>query len=171
MIWMNNSCFKQKYPLVIMITALIDIIMYHNVSNQLNEQAGTMYRKLNTVFSQHTIISLLMRNSQILPHTVDIVMMTIHIYHYWFHFTECEIWELWFYHILLFISPYFLHQILCKLVNSPGTHFTNDFSITIQIRRNSFSSNSITADHIETKLGTCHDSPAVVPCAKVCSDH
>ena len=36
---------------------------------------------------------------------------------------------------------------------------------------NSFSSNSITDDHIATKFGTCHDSPAVVPCAKYCSDH
>ena len=35
----------------------------------------------------------------------------------------------------------------------------------------SFSSNSITDDHIATKVGTCHDSPAVVPCAKYCSDH
>ena len=35
----------------------------------------------------------------------------------------------------------------------------------------SFSSNSITDDHIATKFGTCHDSPAVVPCAKYCSDH
>ena len=31
-------------------------------------------------------------------------------------------------------------------------------------------SNSITVDHIATKFGTCHDSPAVVPCAKFCSD-
>ena len=36
---------------------------------------------------------------------------------------------------------------------------------------NSFSSNSITVDHIATKFGTWHDSWAVVPCAKVCSDH
>ena len=36
---------------------------------------------------------------------------------------------------------------------------------------NLFSSNSITGDHIATKFGTCHDSPAVVPCAKSCSDH
>ena len=36
---------------------------------------------------------------------------------------------------------------------------------------NSFSSNSITDDHIATKFGTCHDSLAVVPCAKYCSDH
>ena len=35
----------------------------------------------------------------------------------------------------------------------------------------SFSFNSITGDHIATKFGTCHDSPAVVPCAKYCSDH
>ena len=35
----------------------------------------------------------------------------------------------------------------------------------------SFSSNSITGDHIATKFGTCHDSPAVVLCAKHCSDH
>ena len=35
----------------------------------------------------------------------------------------------------------------------------------------SFSSNSITDNHIATKFGTCHDSPAVVPCAKYCSDH
>ena len=35
----------------------------------------------------------------------------------------------------------------------------------------SFSSNSITDDHVATKFGTCHDSPAVVPCAKYCSDH
>ena len=35
----------------------------------------------------------------------------------------------------------------------------------------SFSCNSITGDHIATKFGTCHDSPAVVPCAKYCSDH
>ena len=36
---------------------------------------------------------------------------------------------------------------------------------------NLFSSNSVTGDHIATKFGTCHDSPAVVPCAKFCSDH
>ena len=36
---------------------------------------------------------------------------------------------------------------------------------------NSFSSNSITVDHVAIKFGTCHDSPAVVPCAKFCSDH
>ena len=35
----------------------------------------------------------------------------------------------------------------------------------------SLSSNSITGGHIATKLGTCHDSTAVVPCAKFCSDH
>ena len=35
----------------------------------------------------------------------------------------------------------------------------------------SFGSNSITGDHIATKFGTCHDSLAVVPCAKYCSDH
>ena len=35
----------------------------------------------------------------------------------------------------------------------------------------SLSSNSITDDHIATKFDTCHDSPAVVPCAKYCSDH
>ena len=35
----------------------------------------------------------------------------------------------------------------------------------------SLSSNSITDDHIATKFGTCHDSPAVVPCAKYCSSH
>ena len=35
----------------------------------------------------------------------------------------------------------------------------------------SFSSNSTTDDHIATTFGTCHDSPAVVPCAKYCSDH
>ena len=35
----------------------------------------------------------------------------------------------------------------------------------------SLSSNSITDAHIATKFGTCHDSPAVVPCAKYCSDH
>ena len=35
----------------------------------------------------------------------------------------------------------------------------------------SLSSNSITDDHIATKFGTCHDSLAVVPCAKYCSDH
>ena len=35
----------------------------------------------------------------------------------------------------------------------------------------SFSFNSITGDHIAKKFGTCHDSPAVVPCAKYCSDH
>ena len=34
----------------------------------------------------------------------------------------------------------------------------------------SFSSNSTTDDHIATTFGTCHDSPAVVPCAKYCSD-
>ena len=35
----------------------------------------------------------------------------------------------------------------------------------------SFNSNSITGDYIATKFGTCHDSPAVVPCAKYCSNH
>ena len=35
----------------------------------------------------------------------------------------------------------------------------------------SFSSNSTTDDHIATTFGTCHDSTAVVPCAKYCSDH
>ena len=35
----------------------------------------------------------------------------------------------------------------------------------------SFRFNSITGDHIATKFGTCHDSPAVVPCVKHCSDH
>ena len=35
----------------------------------------------------------------------------------------------------------------------------------------SFRFNSITGNHIATKFGTCHDSPAVVPCAKYCSDH
>ena len=35
----------------------------------------------------------------------------------------------------------------------------------------SLSSNSITDGHIATKFGTCHDSPAVVLCAKCCSDH
>ena len=34
----------------------------------------------------------------------------------------------------------------------------------------SISSNSITGDYIDTKFGTCHDSFAVVPCAKFCSD-
>ena len=35
----------------------------------------------------------------------------------------------------------------------------------------SFSSNSVTDDYIATKFGTCHDSPAVVSCAKYCSDN
>ena len=35
----------------------------------------------------------------------------------------------------------------------------------------SFSSYSINDDHITTKCGTCHDSPAVVPCAQFCSDN
>ena len=35
----------------------------------------------------------------------------------------------------------------------------------------SFSSNSITRNHIATQFGICHDIPAVVPCAKFCSDH
>ena len=35
----------------------------------------------------------------------------------------------------------------------------------------SYSSNLTTDDHIATTFGTCHDSPAVVPCAKYCSDH
>ena len=35
----------------------------------------------------------------------------------------------------------------------------------------SFSFNSTTDDHIATTFGTCHDSTAVVPCAKYCSDH
>ena len=34
----------------------------------------------------------------------------------------------------------------------------------------SISSNSITGDYIDIKFGTCHDSSAVVPCAKFCSD-
>ena len=34
----------------------------------------------------------------------------------------------------------------------------------------SFSSNSVTGDYIDTTFGTCHDSSAVVPCAKFCSD-
>ena len=33
----------------------------------------------------------------------------------------------------------------------------------------SFSSYSIADDHIATQFGTCHDSSAVVPCAKYCS--
>ena len=53
-----------------------------------------------------------------------------------------------------------------------GTHFTNDFSITIQIRRKfHLDLILITDDQIATKFGTCHGSPAVVPCAKSCSDH
>ena len=53
-----------------------------------------------------------------------------------------------------------------------GTHFTNDFfHHNSNSMENSFSSNSITVDHIATKFGTCHDSQAVVPCAKFCSDH
>ena len=43
--------------------------------------------------------------------------------------------------------------------------------ISLTIFPSQFSSNSITDDHIATKFGTCHDSPAVVPCAKYCSDH
>ena len=44
----------------------------------------------------------------------------------------------------------------------PGTHFTNDFSITIQISMEiSFSCNPIVGNHIA----------AVVSCAKFCSDH
>ena len=35
----------------------------------------------------------------------------------------------------------------------------------------SFSSYSVTDHYIATKFGTCHDSPAVVSCAKYCSDH
>ena len=34
----------------------------------------------------------------------------------------------------------------------------------------SFSFNSITGDYIDTKFGTCHDSSAVLPCAKFGSD-
>ena len=35
----------------------------------------------------------------------------------------------------------------------------------------SFSCNSIAGDHITTKFCTRHDSIAVMPCAKFCSDH
>ena len=52
----------------------------------------------------------------------------------------------------------------------PGTHFTNDLSITIQIRWTLHLA-LITGDHIATKIGTWHDSPAVVPCAEYCSDY
>ena len=67
-----------------------------------------------------------------------------------------------------------IYQIIIRTINGPypGTHFTNDFfHHNSNSMENSFSSNSITVDHIATKFYTCHDSQAVVPCAKFCSDH
>ena len=57
----------------------------------------------------------------------------------------------------------------CILIRGPfHKRFFHHNSNSMEI---SLSSNSITDDHIATKFGTCHDSPAVVPCAKYCSDH
>ena len=60
-----------------------------------------------------------------------------------------------------------------RLVNrGPGNHFTNKFSHhNSNSMENLFSSDSTTGDHIATKFGTCHDSPAIVPCTKFCSDY
>ena len=56
--------------------------------------------------------------------------------------------------------------------NRPGARFTNDF-----FARNSNSMetsrccNSVAGHQIATNFCTCHDSTAVVPCTKFCSDH
>ena len=52
-----------------------------------------------------------------------------------------------------------------------GAHFTNDFCIVMQIRRKIGFVNSVVGHNIATKFCTCHDSTAVVPCAKYHSDH
>ena len=53
-----------------------------------------------------------------------------------------------------------------------GAHFTNDFSITIQIRwKFHLALIQLLMTISQQNFGTCHDSPAVVPCAKYCSDH
>ena len=51
-------------------------------------------------------------------------------------------------------------------------HSTNEFSFTIQIKwKHAFCCNSVRTHQIATNFCTCHDSIAVVSCAKFCSDH
>ena len=58
------------------------------------------------------------------------------------------------------------------IIIGPGARFTNDF-----FARNSNSMetspccNSVAGHQIATNFCTCHDSTAVVPCTKFCSDH
>ena len=73
-----------------------------------------------------------------------------------------------------------LHQMLCTLhvliiityINRGGIEmdFTNIFHNSNSIGI-SFSCKLIAGDHIAIKLCICHDSTAVVSCAKFCSDH
>ena len=50
--------------------------------------------------------------------------------------------------------------------------FTNEFLPAIQIRwKLKPSCNSVAGHQIATNFCTCHDSTAVVPCTKFCSDH
>ena len=60
----------------------------------------------------------------------------------------------------------------CSIVNwTPGTRFTNGFSIAIQIRwKFCFTLTSIFNTVIATKFCTWHDNCAVVACAKCCCD-
>ena len=53
----------------------------------------------------------------------------------------------------------------------PGARFTNDFfARNLNLMEISPSCNSVAGHTIETNFCTCHDSTAVVPCTKFCSD-
>ena len=67
----------------------------------------------------------------------------------------------------MYIKP--LHDVIPYRT---GTHFTNDFSITIQIRwKFHLALIQVLVIISQQNFGTRHDSPAVVPCAKCYSDH
>ena len=54
----------------------------------------------------------------------------------------------------------------------PGSRFTNDFfACNLNSMETSPCCNSFACHQIATNFCTCHDSTAVVPCAKFCSDH
>ena len=81
-------------------------------------------------------------------------------------FTVFEIRRCW-YHLAELRNPH-----TCDYL----AHLLGPVSLTIfhhnsHSTENSFSCNSIAGDHIATIFCTCHESTAVVSCAKFCSDH
>ena len=76
-------------------------------------------------------------------------------------------------------AVYYYSSLFCKSkvkimgeVKDPGARFTKVlFARNSNSMETSSCCNSAAGDQIATNFCTCHDSTAVVPCTKICSDH